>query len=63
MTLSEMQRSLREMNLSGDIHEMQVALEIILAVMNEPGPVAAGLRSSCARLIVVLAEKVMKETG
>ena len=39
MTLSEMQRSLREMNLSGDIREMQVALEIILAVMNEPGPV------------------------
>ncbi len=63
MTLSEMQRSLREMNLSGDIREMQVALEIILAVMNEPSPVAAGLRSSCARLIVVLAEKVMRETG
>ena len=36
MTLSEMQRSLREMNLSGDIHEMQVALELILAIMNEP---------------------------
>ena len=61
--MSELERNVREICLRGNIREIRMTLDTILAIMNEPGAMAAGLRASCARLVLELAEEIVEMTG
>ena len=63
MAKRNIQGALRELRLRSDIRQLRQMLELLSMMLKEPGPLVAGLRASCARMIVMIAEELVKETG
>ena len=63
MTQTELRRQVREVSVQGNILAIRALLDVLLALINEPGPEAAALRAACARSVMDLVEEIMRVTG
>ena len=63
MTQTELRRQVREVSVQGNILAIRALLDVLLALINEPGPEAAGLRAACARSVMELVEQIREVTG
>ena len=63
MTQTELRRQVREVSVQGNILAIRALLDVLLALINEPGPEAAGMRAALVRSVVEKAEELVDMTG
>ncbi len=61
--MPELKNTVRQIVIEGSIREIRLMLDMLLSIMNEPGPLAAAARASSVRLILKAAEELKKVTG
>lgn len=63
MTMTELRRTVREVSVQGNIATICSLLDVLLLLVNEPGPEAAAVRAACVRSVNDLAEELQRITG
>lgn len=61
--MSELERNVRQIVIEGSICEIRLMLDMLVSMMNEPGPLAAAARASSVRTIIEAAEELKEMTG
>lgn len=61
--MNDLKTTVLEICVRGDIHEISLMLTTIQSLLNDRSPLAAGLRASCARLVLELAQEIVEMTG
>lgn len=63
MTMTELRKQVREVSVQGNVETIRTLLDVLLLLINEPGPEAAAVRAACARSAIELLEDVVRVTG
>ena len=61
--MPDLKKTIREIIIEGSICEIRLMLDMLVSVMNEPGPLAAAARASSVRTILEAAEELKEMTG
>ena len=59
MTLAEMRKNARESSAMAHVHMAETLRDLLLDVLNTPGPDAAALRAMCARTVIDLMQELV----
>ena len=62
-TISKLERNVREISVAGTVQVIKSLLDTIMALLNEPGPEAAGVRAACVRAVMELMQEIVGVTG
>ena len=61
--MSDLKNTMRQIVIEGSIRDIRLMLDMLVTIMNEPGPLAAAARASSVRMILEAAEELRKVTG
>ncbi len=61
--MNDIQSVLRQIVIEGSIRDIRLMLDMLVTIMNDPGPLAAAARASSVRTILEAAEELKKVTG
>ncbi len=61
--MNDLQSALRQIVIEGSVREIRLMLDMLLTVLNDPGPLAAAARASSVRTIMEAAEELKEVTG
>ena len=61
--MPELKSTVRQIVIEGSIREIRLMLDMLVSIMNEPGPLAAAARASSVRTILEAAEEMKEVTG